>query len=214
MTKTTKSTKARKTRAATDDVKSATSNPIDGTSRRTDAALRPATPLEIMVSRALDQELDWFFSYAEAAMHRESVRMLPSYAAIPILATEPTEEAFRARGLEIAATVKRCLVTVRGKHAEVLRTAYTPRAWPKGVEKAFQGVAAIAVRLAFADDPWPERLSRTGLEQAAAARLDAAITAKSIPVGRHRSQAERMLGSAIVAYAGARSLQPSSMGGR
>ena len=147
-------------------------------------------------------------------MHREGVRMLPSYAAIPILATEPTEEAYHARGLEIAATVKRCLVVVRGRHAEVLRAAYTPRAWPRSVAKAFPGVTAIAVRLAFADDPWPERPSRTGLEAAAAARLGAAITAKSVPVGRLRGQAQRMLGSAIVAYAGARSLQPSATEGR
>jgi len=210
--KKTNTTKSPKTQGAAHDVKTTTPNTTHPTTRLTDAALRPATPLEIMVSRALDQELEWYFSYAEAALHRESVRMLPSYAAIPILATAPTEEAFRARGLEIAGTVKRCLVTVRGKHAEILRAAYTPRAWPKAVEKAFEGVTAIAVRLAFADDPWPERSSRTGLEQAAAIRLAAAIKSRSIPVGRLRSQAQRLLGGAVVAYAGVRALEGSTLG--
>jgi hypothetical protein len=185
-----------------------TKQPKTTTPRPTEAALKPATPLEIMVSRALDQELEWYFSYAESALHRESVRILPSYAAIPILATEPTEEVFLARGLEIAGTVRRCLLAVRGKHAEILRAAYTPRAWPKAVEKAFEGVTAIAVRVAFADDPWPERASRTGLEQAAAARLAAGIKTRSIPVGRIRSQAQRLLGGAVVAYAGVRALDP------
>jgi len=35
--------------------------------RPTESALHPATPLEVMVSRALDQELEWYFAYAESA---------------------------------------------------------------------------------------------------------------------------------------------------
>ena len=182
------------------------------TTRRTDDALHPTTPLEIMVSRALDQELEWWFAYGESALHRDRVRILPSYAAAPILATDPSEEALGAHAVEIATTVKRCLLAVRGKHAEVLRAAYTPRSWPKPVVKAMGPVAAVAVRMAFADDPWPERPSRTGLEQAAAARLAAAIKSGSVPVGRLRSQASRLLGAAIVAYADARALEPGAPG--
>jgi hypothetical protein len=208
-----KTTRTTTTEGADHDVKTTTDTMTTHTPlRRTDAALRPATPLEILVSRAIDQELEWYFSYAESALHRESVGMPPSYAVMPILATEPTEEAFRARALDIAGAVKRCLLAVRGKHAEILRAAYTPRAWPKALEKDFEGVTAIAVRLAFADDPWPQRPSRTGLEQAAAARLAACIKSRSVPVGRLRSQAQRLLGGAIVAYAGLRALDGSALG--
>jgi hypothetical protein len=182
------------------------------TQRPAETALHPATPPEIMVSRAIDQELEWYFSYAESALHRERVGMLPSYAAV--LVTEPTDAAIRRRAREIACIVQSCLRTLRPRHAEVLRAAYTPRAWPKSVEKAFESVAAIAVRLAFADDPWPERPSRTGLEQAAAAQLAAGIKSGSIPVGRLRNQAQRLLGGAIVAYAGLRALEPRAMGCR
>jgi len=56
------------------------------------------------------------------------------------------------------------------RDAEVLRAVYTPRSWPKNVDKAFESVSAIVVRLAFASDPWPERSARAGLEHAAAVR--------------------------------------------
>ena len=64
------------------------------TTRPTESSLHPATPLEIMVSRAIDQELEWYFSYAVTALHRERIGMLPSYAAM--LVTEPTDAAIRA----------------------------------------------------------------------------------------------------------------------
>jgi hypothetical protein len=80
------------------------------------------------------------------------------------------------------------------------------------VTKAFGSFAAIVVRIAFADDPWPERHSREGIEQAAAARLGAAIASKSIPVGRLRSQAVRLFGTALLAYSEKRALAPRALG--
>jgi hypothetical protein len=69
-----------------DEIKNRSTSPEHDTPpRRTDVAPRPATPLEVRVSRALDQELEWYFAYAEAALHRESVGMLPSYAVVRIL---------------------------------------------------------------------------------------------------------------------------------
>lgn len=85
-----------------------TATPAPAATRRTDAALRPSTPLEAIVSRALDQELEWFFAYAESALHREDVGMLPSYAAVRVLATEPTDEACRSKAHELAHTVQAC----------------------------------------------------------------------------------------------------------
>jgi hypothetical protein len=176
--------------------------------RRTDAALQPASPLEVLVSRALDQELEWYFAYSEAALLRQNVGILPSYAAVRVLATEPTDEACRVKALELAATVRTCLASLQQPHASVLRAAYTPRRWPPKVQDVFDGLAPIVVRLAFADDPWPERAARTGLEEAAATRLSAAlITPSRVPVARLRAQAQRLLGAAIVAYAAARGEQ-------
>jgi len=181
--------------------------------RRSDAALRPATPLEVIVSRALDQELEWYFAYAEAALHRASVGILPSYAAVRVLATEPTDEACRARGLELARTVCGCLHGIRSRHASVLRAAYSPRRWPKGLESTFESLAPIVVRLAFAEDPWPERSGHLGLEEAAAWRLSAALQDPAkVKVAHLRAQAQRLLGGAIVAYATARALKAPALG--
>jgi hypothetical protein len=186
--------------------------PTPPPTRRTDAALRP-TPLEVIVSRALDQELEWFFAYAEGALHRESVGILPSYAAVRILATEPTDEACRGRALELARTVRRCLDALSGSHASVLRSAYTPRRWPKAVERAWGSLSAIVVRLAFAADPWPQRSGHKGLEEAVALRLAAQLAhAKRVPVAELRSRAQSLLGRAVVAYANARSFESAALG--
>ena len=71
------------------------------TTRPTETALHPANPLEIMVRRAIDQELEWYFSYAESGLHRERIGILPSYAALRVLATEPTDAAVRSRALDL-----------------------------------------------------------------------------------------------------------------
>lgn len=195
-----------KTRGATHDVTKAK------TTRPTDTALHPATPLEIIISRAIDQELEWYFSYAESALHRESVGMLPSYAAVRVLATEPTDDAVRSRALEIARTVCACLRAMPPRDAEILRAVYTPRSWPRNVSRAWGSLSAIVVRMAFADDPWPPRSGRSGLEQAAGVRLSAAISSKSVSVARLRNQAARLLGGAVVSYAGLRALERSILG--
>jgi hypothetical protein len=197
-----------------DEIKNRSTSPEHDTPpRRTDGAPRTATPLEVRVSRALDQELEWYFAYAEAALHRESVGMLPSYAVVRILATEPTDEACRTRAHELARTVQGCLCRLPGRHASVLRAAYTPRRWPRAVENAFDVLAPIAVRLAFASDPWPARLSaHTGLEEAVAVRLCAALRDPAkVKVAKIRTQAQHLLGNAVAAYAKARALEGASV---
>jgi hypothetical protein len=181
--------------------------------RRADIALRPSSPLEAIVSRALDQELEWFYAYAESALRRESVGLLPAYAVARILAVEPTDEACRVKGHELARTVERCLHVLPGLHSSVLRAAYTPRRWPKAVERTFETLAPIVVRLAFADDPWPPRTAHSGLEEAAASRLAAAlITKRPPPIARLKAQAKRLFGSAIVAYTKVRALEAPPLG--
>jgi hypothetical protein len=209
-----RSPKAHKPNGAHHDaIKNRSTSPEHDTPPRR-MALRAATPLEVRVSRALDQELEWYFAYAEAALHRESVGMLPSYAVVRILATEPTDEACRTRAHELARTVQGCLCRLPGRHASVLRTAYTPRRWPRAVENAFDMLAPIAVRLAFANDPWPVRLSaHTGLEEAVAVRLSAALCDPAkVKVARIRAQAQRLLGNAVAAYAKARALEGAALG--
>ncbi len=181
--------------------------------RRTDAALKPKAPLDVLISRALDQELEWYFAYGEAALLRGDVTILPSYAAVRILATEP-ENAVQKKAIELALIVRVCLLALPEPHASVLRTAYTPRRWPEPIERAFESAAPIAVRLALASEPWPPRRSRSGLEEAAASRLSAAIVAKSrrVRVAALRARAERLLGHAIVAYANARARKGGALG--
>jgi len=197
------------TKGATHDVTTKTAK----TPNPTEIALHPATPLEIMVTRALDQELEWYFSYAESALHRESVGMLPSCAAVRVLATEPTDTAVRTRALDMARIVRGCLLAMAPRHAEVLRAVYTPRAWPRNVDKAFQSLSAVAVRLAFAEDPWPQRSSRAGLEQASAIRLSAALASKSVSAARLKSQAQRLFAVAVRGYAGLRALEGTTLEG-
>jgi hypothetical protein len=178
---------------------------------RTDTALSPETDLEVMVSRALDQELEWYFSYGEGAMRHATIPVLPSYAAVP---ADSSDEAIQARAVEIATAVRSSLMLVGRKRAEILRAAYTPRSWPRPVKKAFGPLAAIVVRLAFADDPWPDRNAREGLEQAAATRLGGRVIGKSTPLARLRKQAKRLLGGAIVSYARMRGLTPGALAAR
>ena len=221
MTKTKNAAKPPKTHGDRHDVTAKEPTPVKSTQpstppppRRTDAALKPKAPLEILVSRALDQELEWYFAYGEAALLRGEVTILPSYAAVRILATEP-DSAVQRQAVNLAITVRMCLFSLRGSDASVLRTAYTPRRLPEPVERAFQSVAPIAVRLALAGDPWPPRRSRSGLEEAAASRLSAAIVAKSptVRVDRLRARAERLLGHAVVAYMNARALEGGALAG-
>jgi hypothetical protein len=221
MTKPKSAVKRAKTQGDRHDVIAQGHNPVKSTQpsnppppRRTDAVLRSATALEVRVSRALDQELEWWFAYAEAALHRDDVGILPSYAAVRILATEPTDEACRIRGHELARAVQGCLCRLPGRHASVLRAAYTPRRWPRSVENAFDILAPIAVRLAFANDPWPARLSaHTGLEEAVAVRLSAALRDPAkVKVAKIRNRAQRLLGHAVAAYAKARALEGVALG--
>jgi hypothetical protein len=170
--------------------------------RRADAALHPTTPADVLVSRALDQELEWFFTYAEAALHRCDVGMLPSYAALRVLATDPTDSDCRQRALALALRVRFSLAYLPARCASVLRASYSPRRWPDRIEDTWGPLAGIVVRLWCANDPWPPRWGRSGLEDAAAAQLSAALAGKGrVPIGRLRQQADRLLRSAIVAYA-------------
>jgi hypothetical protein len=202
---------AAKARSSTSRSAPPPATPTPPKSRRTDTALRPATPLEMLVSRALDQELEWFFAYAEMALARDSVGILPSYAAVKVLATEPTDEACRGRAHELARAVRGCLHALHPRQASVLRAAYTPRRWPRAVEKAFDVLSPIAVRLAFALDPWPARSGHTGLEEAAALRLSAALLVPGkVKVAKMKARAQALLGDAIGAYATARSEETCS----
>ena len=131
----------------------------------------------------------------------------------PSVETEPTDEACRGRAYALARVVGGTLRSIPPRHASVLRAAYTPRRWPRAVERAFDSLAPIVVRLAFADDPWPERSAHVGLEEAAATRLSAAIVDPArMKVAHLRAQAQRLLGKAIVAYAKARAQKAPALG--
>jgi len=128
--------------------------PTPPPTRRTDTALLPATPLDVIVSRALDQELGWFFAYPEGALHRESVGMLPSYAAVRILADgtsaalprrgqdlgEPTDEACRGRALDLAHEKRVPVAELRSRAQGPLGRAVVAYANARSLESAAMGV--------------------------------------------------------------------------
>lgn len=170
--------------------------------RKTSQIRAKGAPFQPTSRAALDQELLWYFGFAEIALLQGEVGLLPSYAAERVLAVHTTETARRRHGHDLARTVKECLAFLPARQASVLRATYTPRRWPKSVAKAFAKLSPIAVRLAFAGDPWPAAAARSGLESAAARRLSRALERPSrVPVARLRQRARRLLGGAIVAYA-------------
>jgi hypothetical protein len=180
---------------------------------RADAALHPTTPLEVMVSRALDQELEWFYVYAESALNRESVGLIPCDVAASLLPSNPTADALRIKAHELASTVQGCLRALPDRHASVLRAVYTPRRWPKPVEAEFQTLAPLVVRLDLATDPWPARSAHAGLEDAAASRLSARLLAgKPLATVRLKTQASRLFEAAVVAYTKLRALESPALG--
>jgi hypothetical protein len=175
---------------------------------RTAVAPNPSTALELMVMRALDQEFEWYFVYAESALGRDSVGLLPSYAATAVVSSNPTDDVLRGRARALARTVQRCLRALGDRHTSVLRAVYTPRRWPKNVEAEFQTLAPIVVRLEMASDPWPARSAHAGLEGAAAARLSARLVAgKERHLAPLKARARRLFGDAVVAYTKLRAME-------
>jgi hypothetical protein len=193
--------------ASTKPEPSVSPSPLGSTARRAES-LHPATPLEVRLARALDQELSWFFEFAEAQLQHDNVGILPNYALARMLAEgdEPSDEAVRMRGHELARRVCGCVHSLPPRHGSVLRAAYTPRRWPTRIEEVFDMLTPIVVRLTLAEEPWPPRLSgRKGLECAAASRLSAALHEPTkVKVGKLKVEAQRLLGKAVAAYAESR----------
>jgi hypothetical protein len=181
------------------------------TSARTSASPR-TTRDDVLLTRALDQELEWFFAYAEGALQREDVGILPNYVAPRILAGSPNDDAVRFQALELACMVRSCVRALSTRDASVLRAVYTPRRWPKVLTEAFATLTPVAVRLSIADDPWPERTAKKGFETAIASRLATKLLQKGrVPVARMREQARRLFGRAVGAYLKRRSEETPSL---
>jgi hypothetical protein len=181
--------------------------------RRTDAALHPSTPLELMISRALDQELEWYFVYAETALSREHVGLLPSYAAATVLSANPTEESFWARRTSSRTRSKAAFVPSQTATQASFARCTRRAVGPKNVEAEFEMLAPVIVRLAVASDPWPARSAHAGLEDAAATRLSVRMIAnKPIPMERLKTRATRLFGSAVMAYTKVRGLKEPVLG--
>jgi len=165
----------------------------------------PIAKPKTAITRAIDQELEWYFSYAETARRLGTITLLPTYLARQLADTP--EDVRLQRSLALATTVQRTLDVVSAQQAGVLRAVYTPRRWPSAVVREFDDLAAIAVRLVCADNPWPARHTHDGLEQAAAkhlARMLARDAAKPAALRDIRNTARRLMGSAITAYVRAR----------
>ena len=164
----------------------------------------PPTALEVDVTRAIDQELAWYFGYAETAARLGSLALLPTYVAMQAAAAGETEEEQLRLAQALAQTVQITLRALPTQCAGVLRAVYTPRRWPLAVVREFGPVTAVVVRLVCAMNPWPERSSHDGLEHAAAMHLARQLARDEGRPGGLRKDARRLMGSAITAYVRAR----------
>jgi hypothetical protein len=113
----------------------------------------PPTNLKVEVTRALDQELAWFFGYAETARRVGGLTLLPPFAAKQATDAGETEEDQVRRAEQLAQTVQLAVRKVPTYCAGVLRAVYTPRRWPRCVVREFGSLSAIAVRLVRATEP-------------------------------------------------------------
>jgi hypothetical protein len=160
---------------------------------------RPSLPGERL---RLDDELEWFFGYAESALRRGRLVLLPSHAAGGARARD-----VRAKANRLALAVQASLVALPNPHAVVLRAVFSPRRWPRPVQESFEQLAPLAVRLFSTLDPWPRRHAHQGLEEAAAVQLAARLQGpESAHVEGLRVQAARLFESARSAYGKQRQL--------
>jgi hypothetical protein len=160
------------------------------------------TALQAEVARGLDLELEWFFSYGEAAGARGTLSMLPSHLAKRVRGDDAQAATARV-AIELEHQVKTTLNRLPLHHGAVLRAMYSPRSWPHAVRREFKTLTPIAVRLFCATRPWPARTAHQGLETAAARALADALTEKLKPAALKRD-AERAFGQAMAAYAESR----------
>ena len=144
-----------------------------------------------------DQELEWYFSYAESALRFGRVSLLPAHETTRLVSK--SDDAVRHRGLQLATTVQVTLHALGRRDAAVLRAGYTPRHWPMAVARKFDDLAAVVVRLVCAAHPWPERSGHDGLEQAAAAHLARMLAGDAARPETLRRQARGLLRRALAA---------------
>jgi len=160
----------------------------------------------VRIPKALDQELDWYFSYGEGAKRLGSIAFLPMHETTRLATVDDSSVATQRTGLALATAVQSTLGDMPAHHAAVLRAAFTPRRWPDAVAREFQCLSAIAVRLTCAANPWPTRSNHAGLETAAAHHLAhlLTLTRERARLVTLRKTARRLLGRAILAYVRAR----------
>ena len=142
-----------------------------------------------------EAELDWYFGYAEGALRRGRLLLLPGHAT----ARTRTFDAGR-RAVQLAKGVDRCLAVLEAPHPTILRTVFTPRYWPACVKSEFTQLTPLVVRLYGTCDPWPARWSHQGLEHAIARRLAARLAQGAAGLEPLRAGAQRLLDAAMTAY--------------
>jgi hypothetical protein len=164
--------------------------------RRTARAVRDAA-----ARRELGDELEWFFGYAEKALRCDRVSMLPS-----TVAARTPEPLAKERARELAETVDDCLGALSSRDSAVLRAVFTPRRWPRRVERTFKHLSPVAVRLSCTRDPWPLRFAHQGLEDAAAIQLAHRLQ-KPAFARKLRVRAKQLFRQAVAAYVKRRLLE-------
>jgi hypothetical protein len=153
------------------------------------------------VRRELGDELEWFFAYAEKALRCDRLSILPSAVA----ARTPQLQA-KAKARQLAEIVDDCLGALSSRDSAVLRAVFTPRRWPRRVERAFKHLSPVAVRLFCRRNPWPLRFAHQGLEDAAAIELAQRLHRPAI-ARKLRVRANQLFRQAVVAYVKRRLLE-------
>ncbi len=168
--------------------------------------MRPPVYLHHMrPSRAVDQELEWFFNSVESDMGLRSTFLASigrhtagSHAPSPDEAVDATHA---------QRVIRRCLEAIEETDEAVLRCAYTQRDWPVVLWDQFGRLTGIVVRLACAHETVPEgERAQEIFEMNHAAWLASEIHRRVIdPMFlRLRTHAQGRFARATAAYARAR----------
>jgi hypothetical protein len=168
------------------------------------ANVAPEADLEVAIAQALDQELDWYFSYAESAKRFGNVAFLPTHESQRLAEVDDSDDAIARRALQLTTTIQSSLNAIADSDAGVLRAVFTPRRWPNAVTREFAHLSAIAVRLTCAANPWPSRNNHDGLETAAGHYLAHLLAEDRAQPARLKKAAGALMGKAVTAYAYAR----------
>jgi hypothetical protein len=159
--------------------------------------MRRMTPSihDLRPTRAIEEELEWFFNTAESDMGARSNFMAMIGRAVPITPEDAVEACSRYR------RIRAWLKGIMDSDAGVLQAAYELRDWPVVLYDKLGRLTGIVVRLACALDRWPDqRGAQQALEMIRAGWLAAECSVLNPTFSRLRGAAQVRFARAHLAY--------------